>query len=74
MLWANGGQRSRQGTNAYVLHAPDAHSEFSARTVIQGQETLIMEGHDSVVVRAAQEVLARRREAFTRGLLTRGSG
>jgi hypothetical protein len=45
VLWANGGQQSRQGTSAYMLHAPDPHSEFSARTVIQGQETLIRSFH-----------------------------
>jgi hypothetical protein len=72
VLWANGGQRSRQGTNAYVLHAPDAHSEFSARTVIREQEILMREHRDNATVSAAQEALARRREAFTRGLLTRG--
>jgi len=72
VLWANGGQRSRQAASAYVLHVPDAHSEFSARTVIQGQETLIIEGHDGAAVRMAREALARRREAFTRGLLMRG--
>jgi hypothetical protein len=72
VLWANGGQQSRQATSAYVLHAPAGDCEFSARTVIQGQETLIMEGHDSTAIRAAQEALAQRREAFTRGLLRRG--
>ena len=71
VLWANGGQQSRQAASAYVLRAPAAECEFNPRTVIQGQETLIMEGHDSVAVRAAQKALARRREAFTRGLLRR---
>ncbi|MBV8614933.1 MAG: hypothetical protein JOY66_14380 [Acetobacteraceae bacterium] len=71
VLWANGGQQSRQAASAYVLHAPDPHSEFSARTVIGIQETLIRERHDNAAVRDAQEALARRREAFTRGLLTR---
>jgi hypothetical protein len=72
VLWANGGQQSRQGTSAYMLHAPDPHSEFSARTVIGGQETLIREHHDNAALRIAQEALTRRREAFTRGLLMRG--
>ena len=71
VLWANGGQQSRQAASAYVLHVPAGDCEFSARTVIQGQETLIIEGHDSAAVRAAQEALARRRETFARELLVR---
>ena len=71
VLWAHGGQQSRQAANAYVLRTPAGDCEFSARTVIQGQETLIMEGHDNATLRSAQEALARRREAFTREMLTR---
>jgi hypothetical protein len=49
VLWANGGQQSRQAASAYVLHVPDPHSEFSARTVIGEQEILIRirEHHDN---------------------------
>ena len=72
VLWANGGQQSRQAVSAYVLHVPAGDCEFSARTVIREQEILIREHQDNAAVRAAQEALARRREAFTRGLLRRG--
>ena len=72
VVWANGGQQSRQAASAYVLRVPAGDCEFSARTVIQGQETLIIEGHDNAAVRAAREALARRREAVTRGLMMRG--
>ena len=69
VVWANGGQQSRQAASAYVLRVPAGNCEFSARTVIQGQKTLIIEGHDGAAVRSAQEALARRREAFTQALL-----
>ena len=35
VVWHQGGQQSRQATSAYVLHPP-RHSEFSSRTVFQG--------------------------------------
>ena len=72
VLWANGGQQSRQAASAYVLHAPAGDCEFSARTVIREQEILIREHQGNAALRSAQEALAQRREAFTRGLLRRG--
>ena len=71
VLWANGGQQSRQAASAYVLHVRAGDCEFSARTVLREQGILVREHQDNAAVRAAQEALARRREAFTQGLLMR---
>ena len=71
MLWAHGGQQSRQAASAYVLHAPAGDCEFSAQTVIGEQEILIREHQDNAALKSAQEALTRRREAFTRGVMMR---
>lgn len=72
LSWANGGQASRQATNAYVLHPPAAHTEFAPATVIQRIEILQMDQAAPRAVMTAQAALAairERRRAVVEGRL-----
>lgn len=62
LSWANGGQASRQATNAYVLHPPTADTEFAPPTVIQRIEILQLELAASRTAMTAQAALAAIRE------------
>jgi hypothetical protein len=80
VVWHQGGQQSRQATSAYVLHPP-RHSEFSSRTVFQGDRTeiLYLQQQAPADLAAAAAALAQRREVVqarllaTRGGLTAGA-
>jgi hypothetical protein len=78
VAWHNGGQQSRQATNAYVLHAPDdpwaGHSEFAGRTVPREIEITHRVEPTPAAVAAAQEALARRRQSLEEQWLRKGSG
>lgn len=59
IAWIGGGQASRQGANAYVLHLP-ADTEFNGGTVIQGREKIQAVWHlveAQLAVGAAQRAL-----------------
>ena len=75
-LWHQGGQQSRQATNAYVLHPP-CRSEFSSRTVFQSDrvELLYRQQQAPAERTAAETALAQRRKVIERRLLkTKGGG
>jgi hypothetical protein len=78
VAWHQGGQRSRQATNAYVLHAPaDAsagHSESAGQTVPRGIEITHRVEAPPAAVAAAQEALARRRRSLEEQWLRKGRG
>jgi len=64
VLWHQGGQQSRQATNAYVLHPRADHSEFHQGPAIQSdREILHVVQPPPAAVRAAQGALARVRAA-----------
>ena len=73
--WHQGGQQSRQATNAYVLHPPH-HSECSSRTVFQSDriEVLYVELQSPADLAAAAAALAQRREAIQARLLAKRRG
>ena len=70
-LWHQGGQQSRQATNAYVLHPP-RHSEFNSRTVYQSDriELLYVQQQSPADSAAAAAALAQRRKVVQERLLT----
>jgi hypothetical protein len=75
VVWHQGGQQSRQATNAYVLHPP-RHSEFSSRTVFQGDRTeiLYLRQQAPADLAAAEAALAQRRKTIQARLLERRGG
>jgi DNA-binding Lrp family transcriptional regulator len=70
-LWHQGGQQSRQATNAYVLH-PLRHSEFNSRTVYQSDkvELLYVQQQTPADAAATAAALAQRRKVMRERLLT----
>ena len=70
-LWHQGGQQSRQATNAYVLHPP-RHSEFNSRTVYQSDriELLYVQQQTPANSAATAAALAQRRKVVEERLLT----
>jgi hypothetical protein len=70
-LWHQGGQQSRQATNAYVLHPP-RHSEFNSRTVYQSDsiELLYVQQQTPADGAATAAALAQRRKVVQERLLT----
>ena len=70
-LWHQGGQQSRQATNAYVLHPP-SHSEFNSRTVYQSDriDLLYIQQQTPADGAAAAAALAQRRKVVQERLLT----
>jgi hypothetical protein len=72
--WHQGGTQTRQATSCYLLH-PGRHTEFSGRTVIQGDRTEYLYVQQSRGdLAAAQAALARRRVAVEASLLLNGYG
>ena len=78
VAWHQGGQRSRQATNAYVLHAPAdtsaGHSESAGRPVPREIEITHRVEPSPAAVAAAQEALARRRRSLEEQWLGRRGG
>jgi hypothetical protein len=72
--WHQGGQKSQQATNAYVLNPPADHSEFSQPTVPRELEIIQRVEPSSAEVLAAQEALARRRRSLEEQLLRKRNG
>jgi hypothetical protein len=70
-LWHQGGQQSRQATNAYVLHPP-RHSEFNSRTVYQSDriELLYVQQQSPANSAATAAALAQQRKVMQERLLT----
>jgi len=75
VVWHQGGQQSRQATNAYVLHPP-RHSEFNSRTVFQGDitEILYLRQQAPADLAAAEAALTQRRQTIQARLLERRGG
>jgi DNA-binding transcriptional MocR family regulator len=68
--WHNGGTRTRQATNAYLLHPPPAdHSESSGATVDRQLEILYVQVPTSAAQKSAREALRRMRKAAEKRLL-----
>jgi hypothetical protein len=78
LAWHQGGQQSRQATNAYVLHPPadlsSGHSESAGQTVPREIEIIHRVEPTPAAVAAAQEALARRRRSLEEQWLRRRSG
>jgi hypothetical protein len=78
VVWHQGGQQSRQATNAYVLHPPAdpwaGHSESAGQTVPREIEITHRVEAPPAAVAAAQEALARRRRSLEEQWLRRRSG
>ena len=69
VAWHQGGQQSRQATNAYVLHPGADHTEFPTGTVNQQTIEILHIQQPSGAVREAQEALARRAREMQQRLL-----
>jgi hypothetical protein len=67
--WHNGGTRTRQAMNAYLLHPPADHSESSGATVDPQLEILYVQMPTSAAQKSAQEALRRVRNAAEKRLL-----
>jgi hypothetical protein len=77
VAWHQGGQQSRQATNAYVLHPPAdtsaEHSEFAGRPVPREIEITHKVEPTPAAVAAAQEALVRRRRSLQEQWLVKGT-